>query len=134
MGDNENNNLDPLSTSLPRAVKLLSGELLGVEMVEGEEGIDHHPDKGLVSGSSNDGLGQGEATEEGKDSGRREEGEEGRVPKTIPVPVYVTKLERQEHELTHTPYRSWCDHCVRCRGRNAQHRNRSTKDRKGQTP
>ena len=33
-----------------------------------------------------------------------------------------SKRERQEHELTHLPYRSWCRHCVRGRGKNDAHR------------
>ena len=137
-------NLHPPNTSLPRAVKLLGGELLEVEKMEEERtvqrvteeegGIDQHPDKGLVSGSSKDGLSHGKATEEGEDIGRLEEGEEGRVPRTIPAPIYVSKAERQEHELTHTPYRSWCDHCVRCRGRNTQHRKAGKEDRKSNVP
>ena len=134
-GDKENNNLYPSITPLPRAVKWLGGELLEMEMVEEvEEGIDQHPDKGLISGSSNDGLSHEKATEEGEDAGRGEEGEEGRVPRTIPVPVSVTKAERQEHELTHTPYRSWCEHCVRCRGRNSQHRKKEKDEQKSNVP
>ena len=33
-----------------------------------------------------------------------------------------SKRERLEHELTHLPYRSWCRHCVRGRGKNDAHR------------
>ena len=95
------------------------------------EGADQHPDKGLISGSSKDGLSMEMATED-SDEGRVEEGEEARMPKSLPVPTYVSKVEREEHELTHTPYRSWCHHCVRCRGRNAQHRKKEDEDKKGQ--
>ena len=131
---------EPLNNTLPRAVKLLSGKLLEVKemgeentqqrAIEEEEAIDQHPDKGLVSGSSKDGLSRGKVAEDGEDEGRSEEGEEGRAPRTIPAPVYVTKAERQEHELTHTPYRSWCDHCVRCRGRKLNIGRRERKIRK----
>ena len=128
---------DPLDAVLPGAVRSLGGDLLGIKegskgmieqgVTEEEAGIDQHPDKGLVSGSSKDGLGHEEATEE---EGRSEEGEEGRVPRKIQAPVYVSKVEREEHELTHTPYRSWCDHCVRCRGRNTQHRKAGKEEKK----
>ena len=111
---------------------MLGGELLEVE--KDEEPIDQHPDKGLISGSSKDGLSHGKAAEEGEEQGRPGEGEEGRAPRTVPAPVYVTKAERQEHELTHTPYRSWCDHCVRCRGGNMQHRKAGKEDRKSNVP
>ena len=99
-----------------------------------KEIVDQHPDKGLVSGSSADGLSQDMATGDIEKDGRIEEGEEARTPRRLPAPVYVSKVERDEHELTHTPYRSWCDHCVRCRGRNTQHREKEEDDKKGQVP
>ena len=36
--------------------------------------------------------------------------------------VEPSRREREEHELTHIPYRSWCRHCVRGRGKNEAHR------------
>ena len=118
---------------LPRAV-LSVGESLRetLEMDEKEddekEPVDQHPEQGLIPGSSVDGLSQEMATKD--DEGRQEEGEEARTPKALPAPKYVSKVERQEHELTHTLYRSWCEHCVRCRGRNAQHRKKEEEDKK----
>ena len=47
-----------------------------------------------------------------------EEVEEGRKVKGMPTPQTVSRREREEHELTHLPYRSWCPRCVRGRGRN----------------
>ena len=35
--------------------------------------------------------------------------------------IRVTKQEREEHERTHIPYRSWCDIFVRARGRKCAH-------------
>ena len=102
-------------------------------MADEEQVVDQHPEKGLISGSSKDGLGEEMATKD-MDEGRIEEGEEARVPKRLPAPMYVSKVEREEHELTHTPYRSWCHHCVRCRGRNAQHRKKEEEDKRGQVP
>ena len=128
---------EPLTVALPRAVTSVSGNLCEVEKVVDKEmetePVDQHPDKGLVSGSSKDGLSHDVAMEEEEETGRAEEGEEARIPKTLPTPVYVSKTERDEHELTHTPYRSWCEYCVRCRGRNAQHRSKG-EDKKGQVP
>ena len=122
---------------LPRAVLSVGESLRETLEVEGKEDeerepVDQHPEQGLIPGSSVDGLSQDMATRD--DGGRREEGEEARVPKTLPAPKYVSKVERQEHELTHTPYRSWCEHCVRCRGRNAQHRKKEGEDEGGQVP
>jgi hypothetical protein len=57
----------------------------------------------------------------GEDAGE-EEGEEGRHPVRARAPHQVSNEERDIHELTHTPYRAWCRHCVRARGRNTPHR------------
>ena len=48
--------------------------------------------------------------------------EEGLKPTPVWQPIQPTKREIQEHELTHIPYRSWCIHCVKARGRSDQHR------------
>ena len=37
---------------------------------------------------------------------------EARDPKTLPEPYLPTVRERAQHNLTHAPYRSWCDICV----------------------
>ena len=48
-----------------------------------------------------------------------------RNPIVLKAPFRVSREEREAHEITHTPYRSWCPHCVRGRGRNTPHRLRS---------
>ena len=42
---------------------------------------------------------------------------EGIAPKVIRDPGQPTAKQRQEHEVTHVPYRSWCPHCVRGRAK-----------------
>ena len=37
-------------------------------------------------------------------------------------PKEPTEREKLDHELTHLPYRSWCRHCVRGRGKAAVHK------------
>ena len=49
------------------------------------------------------------------------EGEEGRNSKGITNTIKVTKEEREAHERTHTPFRSWCPYCVKGRAINAPH-------------
>ena len=46
----------------------------------------------------------------------------------------VSQEERDQHELTHTPYRAWCRHCVRGRGRNTPHRRRDPTEEEATTP
>jgi len=60
--------------------------------------------------------------EKASSDGREEEGEEGRAVPTARAPQRVSRQEREDHEKTHTPFRAWCSHCVRGRGRNTPHR------------
>ena len=53
-----------------------------------------------------------------------EELEEGRTPNALAVPEGPSKQEREEHNLTHIPFRDWCEHCVRARARRRAHRRR----------
>ena len=38
-------------------------------------------------------------------------------PKMLKVPGEPSENERRLHELTHLPYRDWCEHCVKTKGR-----------------
>ena len=53
-----------------------------------------------------------------------EENEETRGPKHRALPANVGKEEFDSHQLTHRPFRSWCDHCVRCKAVDDAHRPR----------
>ncbi len=44
-----------------------------------------------------------------------------RAPTEIPEPLQLSREEVDEHDLTHLPFRSWCRHCVRGKGRAADH-------------
>ena len=84
-------------------------------------------------GSSNDGLSQ-EVTEGNVHGQKGEEEEEvtQRIPTVPKAPFMVTKEEREAHEVTHTPFRSWCPYCVRSRARNSPHKSREeTSKREG---
>ena len=65
------------------------------------------------------------ATSEGQDEEDREEMDEGRTPIAMTVPEGPSINEREEHELTHIPFRSWCEHCVKGRARSKAHRRRN---------
>ena len=73
--------------------------------------------------SSNPG---GEQTEPGKVD--RDEG--GARWKTIGDPRLPSQKEVEEHYLTHVPYRNWCPHCVRGRGKDLDHRKSTDEDRR----
>ena len=57
--------------------------------------------RGAAMGTEND------SAEEDEDEGVEEENNEGRVAMGGKSPKDPTKKEREEHELTHTPFRSW---------------------------
>ena len=38
-------------------------------------------------------------------------------PKMLKIPCEPSESERRLHELTHLPYRDWCEHCVKSKGR-----------------
>ena len=59
----------------------------------------------------------------GAEAGPYEHSEEGvRKPIRCADPGAPTEEEKKEHELTHLPYRSWCRHCVRGKGRALDHK------------
>ena len=50
------------------------------------------------------------------------DGEEVIAPRVPPVPAKPTQAEQDEHYATgHAAYRSWCEHCVKGRGRASPH-------------
>ena len=74
----------------------------------------------------------GAAAEGAEDGAEPEEEEEelGRRPaKGRRAPKGPTPREREEHALTHLPYRSWCPACVAGRGRGPQHPTHPTKEK-----
>ena len=48
-------------------------------------------------------------------------------PKALKQPSEPTLTERLEHELTHLPFRPWCDVCVRSKSRQSKSRKLSMK-------
>ena len=52
-----------------------------------------------------------------------DEGESGkREIKKMNPPIKPSSEEIETHNLTHLPYRNWCRHCVRGRGKEAAHK------------
>ena len=45
-----------------------------------------------------------------------------RTLKKLGDPRKPIEAEVREHEHTHIPYRNWCDVCVRCKGKDLDHR------------
>jgi hypothetical protein len=95
----------------------------GKEETEIEKNNEGMEESMMEDGLSPKGAAGQDAGEREKEPGEgQEEGEEGRQPVRARAPQQVSKEEREVHELTHTPYRAWCRHCVKARGRNMPHR------------
>ena len=110
----------------------------------GEEEYEHPEDSGGAAGSGGGNVREGDLSQREANGGESvvvddsreaevvESGEEeGREPKTMRAPKKVTKEERDAHEATHMPFRSWCRHCVRGRARNMQHHKGKEEEDKG---
>ena len=48
--------------------------------------------------------------------------DEGQAPRILPSPGQPSQRQRDQHSVCHIPFRSWCNHCVRGRGRDRQSR------------
>ena len=77
-----------------------------------------------------DATSQAEEGREGSDSaGEDEEAEdESRAAVGKKSPKEPTRKQREDHENTHMPYRSWCEDCVRSRARNSPHHKKAPDD------
>ena len=83
----------------------------------GREGPGHAEGRGTKSAS---GEGPSRAQEDEGDDEEMENGRRTTVKlQDLSMP---TKAEREEHDKTHLPFRSWCRHCVRGRGNELPHR------------
>ena len=52
------------------------------------------------------------------------------MPKRVQDPKMPSQADVEQHNLTHLPYRSWCNHCIRWRGEATPHR-RAVRDEEG---
>ena len=64
----------------------------------------------------------------GESEERGAEQEEAREVKAPPIPMTPSREEVRQHRLKHHPYREWCPHCVRGKGREDRHTGSTQKD------
>ena len=83
-----------------------------------------------VSGGSGDGEMQDAVN---KPDTADEDLGQARTPKIAARPYTPTKKEREEHEATDLPYRSWCEHCVFGKGVHSPHVTEKDKENLGAT-
>ena len=75
-----------------------------------------------------------EVEDAGAQEGDGDGEEEGRAPARVHIPHQVSQAEREEHEITHTPYRTWCRFCVQGRRRRSPHRPQDETTRRNGVP
>ena len=63
-----------------------------------------------------------------------EEKEEARQPEVLRDPGAPTQKEIEEHNVTHLPFRSWCQHCVSGKAQDRPHRTRKEDQEEKQVP
>ena len=86
----------------------------------GEEKVGHDEILGHEEGEEDDARGIKE--EKYFEVKRRGAKDDERGVRKLVDPRLRTESERKEHEMTHIPYRNWCPHCVRGRGKDQDHR------------
>ncbi len=92
---------------------------------------DEHKDSKNQDEDGKDGRDDGD--DKMRDSGDEDErdkeaGYEARKPRVVANPTTPSRQEKEEHEVTHCPYRSWCPNCVRGRGVSSPHRRGKEKE------
>ena len=60
--------------------------------------------------------------EEPEEAEVEEEAVEAQAPRAARAPHVPSQQEIDEHDLTHCPYRAWCEHCVRGQAKDDCHR------------
>ena len=128
----------PAARDEVREPRFEKGSLSDHPLAEGEESgddVDAFPRSGddvdtVPRGGGESGLSQQAAGDEFREPGD----EQGRRPQVLRGPPRVSRQEREEHELTHVPYRSWCPYCVKGRARNTPHRRAVGQGRSEATP
>jgi hypothetical protein len=58
-------------------------------------------------------VGELGAPQAAEDAMLQDHSSEAIVPRVVPDVIAPTKLEREQHETTHLPFLSWCEHCVK---------------------
>ena len=62
-----------------------------------------------------------------EEENQEDQSRQTQVPRCIKVPSSPSPAERELHELTHLPFRSWCEICQRSKGLQGQHKHQSQK-------
>ena len=67
-----------------------------------------------------------------EDEVMQEQGEqiglEASEARVLRKPTQPTKAEREEHEISHVPFRSWCEDCVQGRGIESPHKSTGSRE------
>ena len=104
---------------------------MDVESREEQKQLDKHHEQSSSSAGKNiiRTRTESEQVEEREhEDGADEVEEEAQEPVTRRAPKGPTKEEKEKHEATHLPFREWCQHCIRGRGRNKPRKKKMEED------
>ena len=87
-----------------------------------EAGSKEEPMKNIVEEDSDDDELEPDELKVEKEVERQGQTEDARRVKKVLDPKAPTDAEVEEHRLTHIPYRNWCEVCVKCKGKEFDHR------------
>ena len=74
---------------------------------------------------------RGEALEEEVIEEEHDQEYDHRDVRNMLDPKLPSQAEVQQHNLNHLPYRNWCHHCVKGRGKEMDHRTRKDEEESG---
>ena len=75
-----------------------------------------------------------EVVEDDPEEAEEKEQEEGRAPMTRRDPAAPTRQEYEGHQVSHTPFRSWCKSCVAGRGKQNYHKKKPEEEDGNRVP
>ena len=117
--------LQPISPSIDDETGLAGGSVETGRVIE---------PRISAEGGGGDNIEEDEDIENPPASANDDKVEEAEVPKMARDPGQPSKLDRQIHKLTHCPYRSWCEHCVRGQAVGRQHKAIPIEDSTSEVP
>ena len=95
--------------------------------------VEEDQDKDQADADRDEGLEVEDGVQEARDD--QQDGEdEGEVPICLPCPGAPSAADREAHDLTHWPFRRWCEHCVRGRAVGPLHKKIPAANRESQVP
>ena len=118
-GGRESESVRPITAEVYPRDEKWTGKIEAVQVNENSDEVKY--EKSEFGEETDEGLGQDglQRDPQGEHESREPEVKKNRIVHT------PTRMEVEDHERTHCPFKPWCRHCVRGRAMNAQHRQKA---------